>query len=49
MLKILRRLLETRFEPNMKKQAQNFREHGKKNRRLHIDIDIDRKGTRIGG
>ena len=33
MLKIMRRLLETRFEPNMKKKAQKLREHTNKNRK----------------
>ena len=39
MLNIMRRLLETRFQPNMKKQAQKLREHREKNRRLYIDIN----------
>ena len=32
-LKIIRRLLETWLEPNMKKEAEKIRKHGKKNRR----------------
>ena len=33
-LKIVRRLLETRLETNMKKEADKIRKHGKKNKRI---------------
>ena len=33
-LKIVRRLLETRLETNMKKEAEKIRKYGKKNRRI---------------
>ena len=54
----MRRLLEARFEPNKKKQAQKLRKNRKKNRRTGIIdysrkrtgiIDYSRKRTGIGG
>ena len=35
-MKIIRRLLETRLDPNMKKEAEEIRKLGKKNRRIEI-------------
>ena len=43
----MRRLPETRFEPNMKKQAQKLREHRQKSRRLYIDINRKKCNRRI--
>ena len=48
MLKSMRRLLETRFVPSKKKQAQKLRKDTMKNRRIGI-TDQSRKRTGIGG
>ena len=44
-LKIVRRLLETRLETSMKKEADKIRKYGKKNRRIgnYREIDYNRK------